>query len=95
MNSYRVVVTNHCKVRAKQRLKLFLRQHELEDIETFIRKEFNKAHKCPRFNNTPFYKNLAGGVEIYVTKFVKFYTIQDNGVILIKTIVKNRGEWRY
>jgi 2-hydroxy-3-keto-5-methylthiopentenyl-1-phosphate phosphatase len=94
MKGYRVIVTRHCQVRAKQRLRLFLRQHELENIERFIRQEFKDAYKCIQINNVPFYKANVG-CEIFITKFVKFYCKVEGEVIIIKTIVKNRGEWRY
>lgn len=94
MNEYKVIVTKHCKVRAKQRLKLFLMQHELENIERFIRREFKAAHKCIKISEVPFYSNKVG-CTIFVTKFVKFYCKIDKDTIVIKTLIKNRGEWRY
>jgi len=93
MNEYRIIVTNHSKTRARQRLKLFLRPHELSNIEAFIRAEFKLAHKCVRLNNVPFLRNTIG--EVFVTKFVKFYCTTVGDKIIIKSLIKNRGEWRY
>ena len=93
-NHYKVIVTQHCKKRALQRLRLYLRQHELADIETFIRKEFKTAHKCIMLNSVPFYKRQVGS-EVFVTKFVKFYGVIHKDTIILKTLIKNRGEWRY
>lgn len=94
MKGYKLHITKHCKLRAKQRLRLFLRPFELDDIEGFIRKEFELAHKPAKLYNCPFYKNR-GGSEVFETKFVKFYGIIEGDTIILRTVVKNRGEWRY
>jgi hypothetical protein len=90
----RVVVTKHCKVRAEQRLRLFLSKEELRNIERFIRKEFDISYLDHKLNNVPFYKTKVG-CEVFVTNFVKFYCKVDKGTVYIMSCIKNRGQWRY
>jgi hypothetical protein len=90
----KVRVTQHCKVRAEQRLKLYLKPYELDNLEFFIRKEFKTARRCPKIANVPFYKNKLG-CEVFITDFVKFYCKEKDNVVTILTVIKNRGEWRF
>lgn len=50
-----VIITNHAKQRALQRAKLFLYQHELADITSFLKTDFNRSNIDVKMINCPFY----------------------------------------
>jgi hypothetical protein len=95
----KVVITHHVVDRFKQRFRLYLRQHELENIQSTIELEFRKSRQDKKYVFSPFYKNKLEsihGIDSFVseTKLLVFggvYSKERNSV-LIRTVWKKEKE---
>lgn len=97
----KVAFTRHAQDRAVQRFKLFMLQHERDNVKLFLYRDFNSAEIDMSKQLNPFYinKNDAKyGKNSFVarSKNLNYYGNYDekNEVLVIRTIVSRRSDIR-
>ena len=95
----RVIFPHHVRERVLQRFKLFMSRTEQQNVELFLRKDFN--HATVNFANhmSPFYVNAQDSKHgknsfIASSKYLNYYGNYDENsqVLIIKTVYKKSDD---
>ena len=94
----KIRITKHAKERVVQRFRLFMYSFEIDKPEIFLEREFKDSYRDMRIDQCPFYKNklvrmFGEGSFFSVSKNLIFMCNEQNGEIIIRTVIKWRDDW--